>query len=105
MGSEIDAIPTILAFLGPLVTLLVYQWKNNRDTRKILDKMGVLLYDHDVLKRLYVHLTLDDPVSAASERNELRSRIEKMENFLRLLCSKRHIEDLIAEEAHKLGED
>ena len=104
MSSEIDTIPTILALLGPLVTLLVYQWKNSRDTRKRLDQMGVLLYNHDVLRRLFIHLTLDDPESAANERNELKCRIEKVENLLKLLCSKRRIEDLISEEARRLGE-
>ena len=106
MDPQIDSqtISIVLACLGPLLTLLVYQWTSGRKTRKVLDQMSVLLYDHDVLKKLFIHITMDNPVAAAEERSRLEKRIEKLETVFRLLCSRNRIEESIIKEIRALGE-
>ena len=93
MQSQI--IPIILACTGPLVTLLVYQWKVMSETRKTLNAMGALIYDHTILKKLFLHLVMDDPQASAKERRMLEKRINRIEDIIELLASKNHLEKLI----------
>ena len=93
MQSEI--IPIILACISPLVTLLIYQWKVMSETRKTLNAMGLLIYDRTVLKKLFLHLVMDDPQASAKERRMLEKRISRIEDIIKLLASKNRLQKLI----------
>ena len=103
IGIDESSISFVVACLGPILTLLVYQWKHYRDTDAVLNKMGVLLYDREMIQKLIVHLAAEDPIQAGEERRKLEKRIAEIEEVLRLLASKDNLEKLIAQRASLLG--
>lgn len=98
-----EIVPIILATVGPLLTLLSVQWKNNRDTNRILNQIGLILYDRDCVKKLYLHLAADDPLLAASERRMLEKRIEGLESIITLIGSKGRLEEAIQRKIESLN--
>jgi hypothetical protein len=109
-------VSTILACVGPLLTLLVYQWKVIGDQRrshekemseinKTLDTVGTLIYDRDVMKKLIVHLAMDDPGATAEAIRELNKRTAKLEDIMVLLRSKKHLQQLIDGKINTLVKD
>jgi len=61
------------------LTLLVYEWKCGKETKRTLDRMGLLFDNNHILRRLMIHLTMDDPIEAKTERAQLEKRIRKIE--------------------------
>lgn len=100
-----QTIPIILTCIGPLITLLIYQWKVNADTKKTLDGISLLLYDRTILHKLIAHLAMDDPQASAKERRMLEKRIGKIEGILHLLASKSELERIIDEDISSIRKE
>ncbi len=93
MDSQTIAI--VFAVLGPPMTLLVYQWKVISETKRTLNTIELLVHDRAIFKKLLMHLTTDDPQISAKERRTLEKRIERIEDIMQLLASKKNINKLI----------
>lgn len=114
MDSETVSI--LLACVGPLVTILVYQWKEMGDERqthdremdeinKTLNVVGTLIYDRDIMKKLMMHLAMEDPGATVEAIRELEKRTTKLEDILTMIGSKNRLQRVIEGKINTLKEN
>jgi hypothetical protein len=115
---DIEAISLLLSVLGPLIAIQVHQWKLNSDQRKeIVEKqkqideidktvqiVATLIYDRETARKLMVHLAMENPGEVSKVIRDIEKRLNKIEDILQLMASKRNLEKIIDGKIRTIGD-
>jgi len=95
-------ISVLSIFVSVLLTIIGYQYKVARRQSKLLNAFQLLIHEPGVLRKLYLHMLVDDPRQATKQRHELEQRISHLEDIMQLIAKKKNIQELIDDKVDKI---